>query len=300
MKNGTIINGDVTVTGNLNFSPDGVDKSCTISGSAWVSGNVTLGSKGYITGSLTWDGPTISPNPPGNQVGGALYPGGAMPALPPWVDFGYDPSVWVVGGVTYGVTTLSDPQNNCSWPTSTTIGGYGGDASAPVIIDALGCTGGISTTSNTTISLTSDVAIFTNQFNWGSPINSLTFTSSTTTKHNVWFITPDNVADGVPTCQNTSSFTGANLQGDFTINNGFTISPTLTAMLYTPCALVAKNGFTWNGQIYAGSYSYLLNNPNLTFSQSGLPGEDLNPPGDPVTYATSQPGTMISNRNYTG
>src|SRR5690606_17155262 len=118
---------------------------------------------------------------------------------------------------------------------------------APVVINALGCPAGPTAGNNTTVKLTSDVVIYANVFNF-EPINSFTFTSSTTARHRLWFVTPDNVVNSVPDCQPG--------QGSFSVKNGFAINEPIDAMLYTPCAFEGKNGFTWRGQLYAGSYSH--------------------------------------------
>ena len=66
-------------------------------------------------------------------------------------------------------------------------------------------------------------------------------------------------------------------------------------MLYTPCQFVAKNTFTWTGQIYAnGSTNAFKNNTGFTYVGLGLPGVDLakgtTTPGDtlgsPATLKT--------------
>jgi hypothetical protein len=279
-KNNTVLNGNVTITGNLDLGSN----SCAINGSAWVSGSVTLGSKGSISGNLTAG--SVSPNPPGSQVGGTYTQSSATPDSAPWTDISYTPSDWVdSNGDPYQVVTLSG--SSCAQ-----VGGwFGGFAGQPTIINALACPNGIQVTNNTTFQLTSDVVIFANTFNWGS-INQLNFASSDTTERRLWFITPDNVQDGVPTCQTPT-------QGDFSINNSFQIQSPVDAMLYTPCAFNGKNGFVWRGQIYAGSYSNVQNNPAFTFIPVGVAGYDLGNGSKTTTVTKPQPGSLVSNRNVT-
>lgn len=276
-KNNAVLNGNVTVTGNLDLGSN----SCAINGSAWVSGAVTLGSKGSVSGNLTSG--SVTPNPPKSQVGGTYTQSSTIPASSPWTDIPYTPTDWRdSSGTAFQVVTLSG--SSC-----TQAGGwFGGVGGTPTIINALACTNGIQVTNNTTFKLTSDVAIFAPVYNWGS-INQLNFASSDTTEHRLWFMTPDNGTDAKPTC--------ASDEGSFSINNSFQIQSPIDAMLYTPCAFNGKNGFTWRGQIYAGSYSDVENNPSFTFIPIGVAGYDLGTGEETDQVTTPQPGSLVSNRN---
>ena len=295
-KNNTVINGDVTVQGNLNFTG-----SCTVNGNATVQGTATLGS-GNILGNLTAG--AVSPNPPGTKVGGTYTQSAATPVTPPWTDVSYRPQDWVdSSGALYQVKT-APTDISCTLPN----GSLGGSSLGhPVIINMLGCPGGPLASNNTNVQLTSDVVIFAQQFNFAS-VNSLVFSSQNSSVHRIWFITPDYVADGAPTCQTGAPY----YQGDFAVKNGYTASdPTTTtdtfqttntvqAMLYTPCAFQGKNGFTWNGQIYAGTYSYVQNNPVFTFTPIGIAGVNLDTGLTTTVVTSAQLGTQISNRNLAG
>jgi hypothetical protein len=182
-----------------------------------------------------------------------------------------------------------------------------------VIYDARGCIGGVSVANSLTMNLTSDVVFFAEGFNFlgiGPTANSIVFKSSTTAVHKLWFITPDYVDDDQPTCKRTIQpppplsplppLLGD--QGDFSIKNGFTIDPTIQAMLYTPCAFEAKNGFDWKGQIYAGAFSHIQNNPKFSFVQMGIAGADLGDDGTgggggAGTIHKPQPGAVVSMRD---
>ena len=273
-KNNSELNGSVLISGNLTFTG-----SCTINGSAWVSGTATLGS-GKIRDNLTAG--TVSPNPPGSQVGGIFTRSSVIPTVPPWTEIGYAPADWVdPSGTPYEVKTA------CSLPD----GNLGGTiAGAPVIIDARGCAAGPTVSNNSTVKLTSDVVIFANKFDF-SAVNSLQFSSSTTAVHRLWFITPDTVSDVAPTCAGT--------QGDFVVKNGFSINDPIEALLYTPCAFAPVNNFTWRGQILAGNYSSAKNNPAFTFIAVGLPGANLTTGETAVPVRTPQPGAVVSNREVT-
>lgn len=292
-KNNAVINGDVVVTGNLTF-----DGTCSVNGNASVSGAATLGS-GSIRGNLS--AASVSPNPPGTHVTGTYTQTTAVPPTSPWTDVPYTPSDWVdSSGAAFQVRTA--PTDVSCTLSSGNLGGTTSPGKA-VIINMLGCPGGPSAGNNTSISLTSDVVIFAQQFNFGS-VNSLAFASSNSSVHRLWFITPDYVNDRQPTCNRTAA--SPDTQGDFVVKNSYSASEVFSttnlvqAMLYTPCAFVGKNGFTWNGQIYAGSYSYLQNNPTFTNDSVGIAGYDLDSGSRTTVVTTPRPGAPISNRDLAG
>jgi hypothetical protein len=305
-KNNTVINGDLVVKGNLTFTG-----TCSVNGNATVTGSAALGS-GSILGNLSAS--SVSPNPPGAQVGGIYTQTTVVPVTPPWTDVGYTPSDWLdSSGAAFQVLTApTDLSCNLS------SGNLGGTASPgkSVIINMLGCPGGPTASNNTSIALTSDVVIFAQQFNWAS-VNSLTFGSSNTSVHRLWFITPDYVTDSQPTCNyryfpsgtttpNPAFNSSLPAQDNFVVKNSYSASDVFSttnlvqAMLYTPCAFVGKNGFTWNGQIYAGAYSYLQNNPTFTNDSVGIAGFDLGTGARSTIVTNPQPGSPISNRDLAG
>lgn len=291
-KNNSIINGNVVVTGSLTFT-----SSCSVNGNAVVSANAALGSSGTITGNLS----SASGGPYAPPQVGSYTQTTTLPTTPPWVDVGYTPSDWVdSSGAPFQVMTA--PTDVSCTLSSGNLGGTTSPGKA-VIINMLGCPGGPGAGSNTSISLTSDVVIFANQFDF-SAVNSLAFSSTSSSVHRLWFITPDFVSDQQPTCNRTAA--SPDTQGDFNVKNNLSTSgviattTTIQAMLYTPCAFLAKNGFTWNGQIYAGGVSYLQNNPTYTFAQVGIAGYDLGTGTSSAIVTTSQPGAPISNRDLAG
>ncbi len=291
-KNNTVINGSVLINGNLTFAD-----RCTVNGSAWVTGSSSLGSSGSIAHDLTSG--SVTPNPPGAQVGGVYTPitgTTVMPTVPKWAEVGYTPLDW---RDSTGLLYEEKPLAGCALPNGTLGGTVLGK---PVIINALACPSGPTASNNTTVQLTSDVVIFGEKFNWDG-VNSLTFTSSTSAVHRIWFITPDYTPGNTPTC-NAPALPGFDAgkpsQGNFTVKNGFAITAPIEALLYTPCAFEGKNGFTWDGQLYAGTRSFVQNNPRFTFSPMGIAGVDLST-GDtiaPVDYP--KPGTVVSIRDLTG
>jgi Tfp pilus assembly protein PilX len=303
-KNNAVFNGDVTVggaspNGNLTFS-----QNCTVNGNVVVQNTASLGS-GKIVGKLM--AKTITPtNPSLAVVSGGYTLSSTPPAAVPWVDLPYQPSDWRDStGAQFEVRTAPGVAPS-GIPCSLTNGNLGGTTlGKPVILDMRACVGGPTAGNNTTVSLTSDVVIFANQFDFSST-NSLTFTSSSSAIHRLWFITPDNTNDHQPTCNRTPPATDATHQDDFNAKNSLSASDVISttnaiqAMLYTPCALISKNNLTWNGQIYTGNYTTIVNNPTYTFDQVGVAGYDLSTGAVIPTLTSPQPGALISNRDLAG
>lgn len=279
-KNNGVINGSIMIRGDLSFGG-----SCTVTGSAVVTGSATLGS-GRIDGDLTAG--SVSPNPPGTRVGGSYTQSSTAPVIPDWVNISYQPGDWrTAANLPFEVRPVAASCKLSSGNLGGTVPGF------PLILNALSCVGGIGANNNTTVSLTSDVVIFSNTFDFGG-VNSLSFTSSSTASHHLWFITPDNgaVGDKAPTCGAT--------QGDFTVKNSFAVQAPIAALLYTPCAFNGFNGFTWNGQIYAGKYSAAKNNPSFTFVQVGAAGVDFDESTVTPLLSKPQPGGLLSMRDVNG
>ena len=291
-SNNTVIQGDVTVLGgDLDIN------ACTIRGNAWTSGAASLG---HITGNLT---ASNAPVPAGSSslpgVDGAYTRNGTLPPVPDWVDFAYVASNWVdsSGNPYTPYTPTPNGSGVCELTPSVLAAASANRPSAraaynaPVIIDGLGCSGGVTATG--TVNLTTSVAVFAPEYNFN---NNVGFKSSTTEQRQLWFITPDNTPNGLPTCG-----TG---QGDFTINNSFDIDQVNTAvMVYTPCRFVAKNSFKWRGQMYANGANDFKNNTGFVFVGLGLPGVDLNTgvttPGGSVGSA-AQFKEMLTMRDRAG
>jgi Tfp pilus assembly protein PilX len=272
-SNNTVIQGDVVIqSGSLSIS------SCTVQGNAWVGGIATLGT---ITGNLT---SANAFRPPGVTL--LWTKNGLIPPVPNWVAFGDTlpalwPTIWIdSSSVAFTVLPIG-PDCALSPLMMSTVAAL---APASVIINALGCS---SVTASNTVTLSNDVVIYAPRFDLSNS-NNVTFKSSSTTQRKLWFITPDVTHTNPPSCNSPA-------QGDFTIKNSFSIDNTVAAMLYTPCQFVAKNTFTWTGQIYAnGSTNAFKNNTGFTYVGLGLPGVNLNDgttnPGDtlgsPATLKT--------------
>lgn len=282
-KNNSVINGSIVVLGDLQF----INK-CNVTGNAQVTGTATLG-VGRIDGDLTAG--SVSPSDPKatDQVGGTYTQSSVVPPAPDWVNLTYKPGDWLTSdGKPFEVRTATTP-GECTL-MSGNIGASTSNGS--LILNALGCAGGLGVTGNNTdVRLTSDLVIFANKYPWPST-NSLSFSSSSTAGHRLWLITPDNgpAGDNAPTCDMVT-------QGNFDIKNSVKIAANISAMLYTPCGFSAKNNFTWNGQIYAGGPSDAMNNPNFTFVPMGAAGVDFDTSTATTIITKPQPGAVVVQRD---
>jgi hypothetical protein len=272
--NNTVIQGDVTIaSGNLSIN------SCTIQGNAFISGTATLGT---ITGNLSSSNSTLPiPSPPDHGVVGTWTRNGLVPPVPGWTSFGYDPTAWKDSSNNpfFVLTPTPNPVTHICSLTTAFMLTVAAKAPLSVIIDATGCAGGVKAP-DTPMILGTDVAIFAPKFDLSGSNNLVIKSSLSTTHRRLWFITPDIThTTPAPTCDPT--------QGNFIINNSFTINSTVAAMLYTPCKFDAHNTFTWFGQLYAGgSLNAFKNNTGFTYVGLGLPGVDLAHPGTPSPGGT--------------
>jgi hypothetical protein len=158
-------------------------------------------------------------------------------------------------------------------------------APASVIIDANSCAGGV--TAPDTVTLPTDVAIYAPIYDLSRSNNLLITSSSSAQPRKLWFITPDITNTNPPSC--------GGAQGNFTINNKFTIDPSVSAMLYTPCKFDAKNTFNWRGQIYAnGSSNSFKNNTKFEYIGLGLPGVNLKDPSSPPPPPAGTPPDLTA------
>jgi hypothetical protein len=172
--------------------------------------------------------------------------------VPNWLDFGYNAADWsgytvqTLSGTTCGATQLN--------AALAAIG------SAKGVIDARGCSGGVDPGSFGTLTLANNLAIIANKFTLG---GSAGFAAPAAVK--LWLITPDTLADGLPTCP---------VGGGFALNGGFTFASTVTTMIYSPCSVDFTSGNTVYGQVWAGQVS-TSGSAALKYVPTGLPGVDL-------------------------
>ena len=202
-----------------------------------------------------------------------------MPSVPSWTEFTYNRTDWWKNGSQFAEVVQPPTSGDCALPQN--------NGPDPVIFNALACAGvsGIGD-----VTLQNDLVVVAKKFTFS---NTLDFRSSSG-PFRIWFITPDLLlSDNQPTCGG---------QGAFTVGNKLTISASVVAMLYTPCGIDSGNGFTWTGQMYAGTITS-WNNAIFGYSGVGLPGADLGtsvitPGGSASTPAAV--GTLISRRDVAG
>jgi hypothetical protein len=267
-----VVGGDVFAGGSveLTASPPGTRVRGTVTAARDTSTTVSLAnntridgntlSTGSITGNASNFGGTRSPNL------STLTPPPA-PLVPDWVDlpFSSDPaaiqaSTWWERGFQNVVTWSGSCVLSGSDPRWAALGTY----TERTIVDATACTTPVELRSNLspTVSLRTDVAMFTNSFDFnGLPVEA----SNATDARRMYFIVPDNTPDSVPTCS-----AGA---GDIYYNNEADINAPLALFFYTPCKVVSDRNYM-RGQIYGGSVEF-RQQAQWTFVPSTPPGVDF-------------------------
>jgi len=246
---GMYIYGGITVKNNASlrsYEPGGVPLSVQVK-----KGSITCGNGSTIVGTVSIEGGSIS------DCG---TPTIIRSAVPGWVDIGYEPAKWInTDGTPYRVTTTTAAKCDLSDLVALTAPGP-----APAIVDARACAPGV--TGQGDVTLKSDTVIFGKSFDFRDN-GGKTFITASPGNFKLWFITPDEVRDGVPTLSAPC---------DFSMKNNFIIDPSVDAMLYTPCTVSAKNNWSWHGQIYAGAIDEINNNFVLGFKPVGMAGFDGN------------------------
>lgn len=246
---GTLVSGgNATIAGNLN-------------GTLWASGTVTRNSwptvNGDIIGTALLNG--------GNHNGTFhTLPGGparpatpVIPSVPDWIDFDYTMAHWPG----YALATIN---GNCDFAKIQAA--VDSLAGGPGVIDARSCTNPFTITSDFKLPLHNDTVIVANRFMLSAGGG---FTSNNPVS--LWLITPDEVANGLPTCTPAKD--------QFEISGGFTVGPQIKTLAYTPCRVSIINiNITWRGQIFAGATT-ISASATLDFTPVGLPGYDLSTGG---------------------
>jgi cytoskeletal protein CcmA (bactofilin family) len=262
---GSITAGPITGTTTINGA---------VGGSVVSASSVSIGSKGSVAGSVTQ-----------NKSG---IPTPVLPVVvPPWIDFVYDPTVWVdASGNPFTVVNVS----NCSSDVAAKINA----ATGPTIVNALagsGCNGGAVNLTGLNLTLKSDIALFANSYQ----LKSQTITSNTPSiagAERLWMITPDAVfGNKLPDCP-----AGA---AKSEIDNQVVTDASVDILIYTPCGLASTGSSLW-GQMYTNDVKF-DNSFVLNFVPVGLPGWDLST--GQQTGTPPVPGhlaAVFSSRNITG
>lgn len=297
-SNSVFVEGDiVAANGNIQL-----DNTCRAGGNVWASGTVGLQGNKTIGGDVIAAGLGTNRIDPSVRINGGVYVRGVIdtwgqrctsgatgwddagdacalqrssganpvfwnradvvaPTRPPWVDVNYVASDWQSRGWT--VRTWNGPctidNQTRSNPAVTALSTY----TTPQVIDMRGCSSVvISSSASLTLTMRTDLTFITPR-----NVNLENFTVLTNggVDRALRFISPDTVADGVPTT------TGC---GRFDINNRNDLTAPVAILVYTPCTVQNSNQLTWRGQYYAGRVTF-SNNSELTYVPIGIPGYDL-------------------------
>lgn len=275
VHSGSTADGDIYSGGNvsvLSGSASEVKGNITVAGTPASKANVESGSKvlGNVisSGTITVGGTIVGTKTP--AVGGLVAP--PVPLIPNWTDVAYPSPTWVANGY-QEIPWSGDCNVSGSHPMWTTLSAR----TTPTVVNALHCTAGVTIDNNVTVlTLQTNIAFMAPKFH----INKLKLVSPVS--RGLWFVQPDNVADGVPTCPNPAA-------GGITMTNESDIPVTVSVMVYTPCKIYSdRDGF--RGQIYGGEVQF-GQQAKLTFSPVGIPGVD---------FSGGVPPTMVLNGGHLG
>jgi hypothetical protein len=253
-------------------SPITVGNNCTVKGTVWANGNVVLNNNSIVgvdalsTGNLSMgNGASIGRNAtlagtcsgcttgPGGNVGGALTQHASVSAPPtqalPTVTF--SASSWQAAG--YTVKSYSG-SNACTNAQSDLTAGFG--AQPTVVRITSSCS-----LNMPNMALSASLAVVSDgQIVLG---NQASFSSSNATPPELMFI--------IPSTDSCSSITAPSIYA----TNNLSFSG-VDFLLFTPCDIQMKNGFTSSngaaGQLYAGGNLNPGNNLSFNFAPVLVPG----------------------------
>jgi cytoskeletal protein CcmA (bactofilin family) len=250
----TTLDTSAVVVGNVRASQLALGTSATVQGSAWVLGSAALGTSSTILGHLTAQSVSgVGSTPGGRTLLGSPGPGPAAtpaPVVPNWMDFNYAKTDWAG----FSETPMSGV---CSFGTlQSAVSNFSG----PGIIDARGCSNGIELETSKNLTISHDLVIVANRFNFA-----ISSGFSASTDRRLWLISPDTVHDSAPTCP---------VSGAFDIGTSFSMGSTIAALIYTPCTVTASTSAVLRGQIYSNKVD-LSTSTELHYVRIGVPGVDL-------------------------
>jgi Tfp pilus assembly protein PilX len=255
--------GDIYSGGNVTVSGNGSVAKRNITVAGTPSNRATVTSGGKVLGNVLSSGTaTVSAPQAGSSVSTAVegLQAPPVPLIPNWTDVAYPSSTWAAKGyeevLWVGVCTVS--KTHPMWATLSA-------RTTPTVVNALGCATGLKTDSNIDVlTLRTNIAFIAPQFDINK-FDVIDANPDPSKPVSLWFIQPDNTADGVPTC--------AAPPGGVRLNNESDIPSTVSVMVYTPCKIFSdRNGF--RGQLYGGEVQF-TSQAKLTFVQVGIPGTDL-------------------------
>lgn len=232
------LGGSSIVHGNVTAPSIDMKGSSILKKDAWALGAITMNDSSQINGnviaesidmkgsSLITGSKTLSP------ASSRSFP--LFPPAPAWFDFSYERNNWskYITVVVSGTCTFAQLQ-----PIVNLL------AVSPGLLDARGCTTGITSIGDEILTLKNDLVIITNSVDLRGSAQFQAVTAGT----KLSLIMPDEVADGEPTCAATAR---ANIQ------NSFIAGTNVQALFYSPCAVSFTGSAIWYGQMYGASVAF--------------------------------------------
>lgn len=262
-----VVDGDIYTSGSVNIEgrvggsivagpgiADSIFYAKSSGGGSFVTAGTFSGATASIKGTIT------------THKSGIVTP--AIPPVPRWIDFSFNPSEWLVSA---GTPFATQPLSSCNSTSLANALHTAENSSVPIIVDTRIC-GASTDLQSIDLSLKSDMVIVANNF----ILRSNAIASSNNASKRLWIIVPDNTLDNAPSCQSGSS----------SIGNSVIVSALVNALIYSPCP-ISNAGDVWRGQMYASSISTSALF-TLSFVPIGLPnvnlstGEVFSPPGTGV------------------
>lgn len=181
-----------------------------------------------------------------------------VPTVQTWQDYSFKATDWV------GYRIIKP--SSCDYTAQAAVDQLN-NLQSPTILDLRNC----NTINFTGVSLKlkTSVAILSNSFStsassFNSAFTNMSVSGADTAVHAFYIINTDDTADGVPTCNNTTT-------GQLGLSNT-NFGSTFRVVTYTPCATTVNYpaGSTWTGQIYSGVLTY--NTFNIKYARVYIPG----------------------------
>lgn len=273
-----VVDADVRASGTVDISGKvGGHVSAAGSGQSIISPEARIGGSVSLKGTVNaWGTRCPAPNGGWDALGNACsvkQTSGASsvkinmtgadapvaPVVPGWIDFAYNPADWTG----WDIVQWSGA-DQCTLDNRTSLSLFATRLSSyttPTVIDATACGElNFSRSSGFTMDMKTNITFIAKSFS----IEGFTAKASSGVPQELRFITPDAVADGLPTCPSGSRVK---------IDSGVNINTPVASLIYSPCT-ISNSDNDWRGQFYAGSVK-LDTNSGLKFVGVGLPGVDM-------------------------
>jgi Tfp pilus assembly protein PilX len=242
------VNANAAKSFNMTNSQASVGGDVLVNPGPTGNANITAGTVGGKVKAVSVTPASYCSNNPNKCVTGA----GSAPA-PPSIAFpqmGTSTTGWVNAG--YTVVNLSACDNGVDSPDGY-LATKGQNLPGKTLINVTGNCPLRFKTSVKSVTLNQDVAVFDP---YGIDLeNSLSFSSTNSTSHYLYFVQPYG-----STCGPATGSSGSNsFPLGIYLGNLVTMDPTISELLYTPCDVHKANQSSTYGQIYAGGTAYIDN-----------------------------------------